>query len=230
MFGHLALVATVVVVGVISSATAFVPLTSFRPTNQRSSILRLSASKATLDEQTKWRLRFVLNGVPTAKGRKVDSLFVVEAQFVEEVGYEPPQGIVRQILSENEDEEGAGKMLEISNSYWKLSEDPDDRKDGLWVWGLFKEPLYPFMLLQLETKEVALPGEEGDSIKPLKLYAQINHSREKEEGVVLQASALSVRELETMKADPFGAATVEIYDEVNVGQLNIQPISSSVQA
>jgi len=190
-----------------------------------------AAAKTTLDEQTTWRLRFVLDGVPTVKGRKVDFLSVVEAQFLEDVGYEPPQGTVRQVTSDVKDkEEGPNNVLEISSSFWKLSEDPNERKDGLWVWGLFEDPLYPFMLLQLETKEIALPGEEGDGIKPLKLYAQINHSRDKEEGVVLQASALNVRELETMKADPFGAATVDIYDEVNVGQLSIQPISTGVKA
>lgn len=103
-----------------------------------------------------------------------------------------------------------------------LSEDPDERKDGLWVWGLFKEPLYPFMLLQLETEEFDLPGEEGDSILPLKLFAQINHYRDEEKGVILSQAALNIREVETMKADPLGAATVDVYEEVSVGQLTIQ--------
>ena len=38
-----------------------------------------------------------------------------------------------------------GMALEFGDSRGKPTEDP---KDGLWVWGLFKEPLYPFMLLQ----------------------------------------------------------------------------------
>ena len=33
---------------------------------------------------------------------------------------------------------------------WRLSEDPEDQKDSLWIWGLFKEPLYPFLLLELD--------------------------------------------------------------------------------
>lgn len=41
---------------------------------------------------------------------------------------------------------------------WRLDEeagsDPLD-KGGLWIWGLFKEPLYPFMFLQLEVKSPA---------------------------------------------------------------------------
>ena len=33
---------------------------------------------------------------------------------------------------------------------WTLSEDKDDRKDGLWVWGLFEEPKYPFLYFYLD--------------------------------------------------------------------------------
>jgi hypothetical protein len=28
---------------------------------------------------------------------------------------------------------------------WTLSEDKNDRKDGLWIWGLFEEPKYPYL-------------------------------------------------------------------------------------
>jgi len=77
------------------------------------------------------------------------------------------------------------------------------------------------MLLKLETKAVELPGEEKDSIKPLKLFAQISHIRDKEKGVILQASELKIRDMETVKADLIGAATVEVYEEVSVGQLSI---------
>ena len=167
-----------------------------------------STGKATLDENTTWRLRFSLNGVPTTSGRKVGELFVVDVQFILEEGYEPPQGDIKQIIKESNDNENV-RYLKVTNGRWKLSEDPDDRKDGLWVWGLFKEPLYPFMLLQLETEEYALPGEEENAIKPLTLYAQINHKRDKETGEVeLEAATLNLREIESIKADPFGAAKV----------------------
>lgn len=33
---------------------------------------------------------------------------------------------------------------------WTLSEDKEDRKDGLWVWGLFEEPKYPFLYFYLD--------------------------------------------------------------------------------
>jgi len=190
--------------------------------------------KTTLDKATDWNLRIVLRGVATEQGKKVDQIFVVKCQFLEEEGYEPPQGVLLQ-------QDGSDQSsFQVQKSRWLLSEDPDDRKDGLWVWGLFKEPLYPFMLLQMETSAIPLSGggsknddsdnedkeEENkpDSIKPLQLYAQINHKRDSDVGVILEACDLKVRQVETMKADVFGAAKVDVYEEVNVGTLSIQPI------
>jgi len=166
---------------------------------------------------------------------------VVETKFVEEEGYEPPQGCLRQVGLDvsagtaadgdtsagegDSSKSGSTSRLELASSRWKLSEDPNERKDGLWVWGLFKEPLYPFLLLQMETREMPLPGSDGDAIKPLKLYAQITHKRDRDTGTVeLGGASLNVREVETIKADPFGAASVELYDEVDVGRLSIQPL------
>jgi len=186
-----------------------------------------SKAKATLTEETTWRLRFALNGVPTKNKRKVGELFVVDVQFLLEEGYEPPQGLVKQIISEPNENENV-QYLKVSNGRWKLSEDPNDRKDGLWVWGLFEEPLYPFMLLQLETEEYSLPGSEGDAMIPLTLYAQINHKRDKKTGeVVLDAATLNLREVETVKADILGAAKVDVFEEVKVGQLSLRPLTDS---
>lgn len=192
-----------------------------------------SRAKATLSEDTTWKLRFSMNAIPTSNGRRVNELlFVIDAQMLEEDGYEPPQGNIVQIkneeasLGENEEDAIGEKItsLQISSGRWQLSEDPDDRKDGLWIWGLFKEPLYPFLLLQLQTKPIQLPGDDNDTIAPLNLYAKISHTRDKELGVVLKATTLNVREIETIKADPFGGATVDIFEEVSVGQLSIQPV------
>jgi hypothetical protein len=97
---------------------------------------------------------------------------------------------------------------------------------GFGVWGLFKEPLYPFLILQLETDRIPVPGDDNDTIKPLKLYAQVGHERVKEVGAILSGSELKVRETDRVKADPFGASFVDIYEEVSVGNLQIQPKSS----
>jgi len=183
---------------------------------------------------------------------------------------EPPQGDVVQIVPKSS-EDGV-QYLKVTKGRWQLSEDPEDRKDGLWIWGLFKEPLYPFMLLQIETDEYSLPGEEGDAIQPLKMYAQINHKRDKNTGEVeLDAATLNIREIESIKgkiiyvarkawfcqwktrsfnsyiynngsltlslhfeliADPFGAAKIDIYEEVKCGQLSLRPLieSSAINA
>lgn len=140
---------------------------------------------------------------------------------------EPPQGEIKQIVKETNEESNV-QYLKVKSGRWQLSEDPEDRKDGLWIWGLFKEPLYPFMLFQIETEEYPLPGEEGDAIQPLTLYAQINHKRDKDTGnVELDAATLNIREVESIKADPFGAAKVDIYEEVKCGQISLRPLLES---
>lgn len=189
--------------------------------------------KTTLTTDTKWRLRILLNDITTTKGKKLDgTLFVVEGNFIEEEGYEPPQGLFKPIIKvvssgDGDNEEGdltTGMSLEVVESRWKLSEDPDDPKDGLWVWGLFKEPLYPFMLFQMATNELSLPSDD-DSIPPLKLYAQINHIRDKDgengSGVELQSANLNVRILEQVQLP---GATVDLYEEEAVGQISFQPL------
>jgi len=204
----------------LSSGNAFtIPSTpSLKP-----SFTALSAT-ATLTPETTWRLRFSLNGVPTKNDRKVGELFNVDVQFVEDEGYEPPQGDIIQIPPTDTET----PYLKVTNGRWQLSEDPEDRKDGLWIWGLFKEPQYPFMLFQLQTEEYALPGEGKDAIMPLTLYAQINHKRDKDSGnVELDAAALNIREIESIKADPFGAAKVDIYEEVKCGQLSLRPLDAT---
>lgn len=87
-----------------------------------------------------------------------------------------------------------------------------------------KEPLYPYLLLRLETDAIPLENSDNvDMIKPLQLFAQIDHRRDAESGVVLYATDLKVRQMETVKADIFGVADVDVYEEVNVGTLSIQP-------
>jgi hypothetical protein len=211
---------------------AFAPFCSFAftavsPSSSRrfSSALQAS-SPTTLTEETTWDLRFLLQSIPTENDKKVDEFFSAKVQFIEEAGYEPPQGALKQVFDSSSND-GNETSFKIVSSRWQLSEDPNDRKDGLWVWGLFAEPLYPFMLLQLETDRIPLSGGESDAIKPLKLFAQLNHKREKNSGVILSGGPLNIKEAETFKADPFGAASVTVYDDVTVGSLQIQAIASA---
>jgi hypothetical protein len=209
-----------------------------------------SSTTTTLTEETAWRLRLLLKDVTTTNGRKLDggaALFVLEGNFVEEEGYEPPQGYFRPTTmrtarteggaAEGGEEVGASgsggtTTLEVVESRWKLSEDPDDPKDGLWIWGLFKEPLYPYMLLQMETRELTLPssmdGVNDDSIPALKLYARISHVRNKDDGknnrgggVELKTANLNVRVLERINLP---GASVDLYEEEAVGQISFQPL------
>ena len=223
----------------ITAADAFAVVSPVNVHTTTRTRLQLSSastveSKATLTEETTWKFTLNCYGLPTKQGKRADQLFVLETQFIEEDGYEPPQGCLRQVGlvsndGDSEDaEEGGGSSnskIELVSSRWQLSEDPSERKDGLWVWGLFKEPLYPFLLLQMETKEIPLPGSDGDAIKPLKLYAQLTHNRDRDTGKVeLGGAPLNTREVETIKADPFGAAKVDVYDEIDVGRLSVSPL------
>lgn len=218
----LAAVAPFLTASTLTNAFTLPRYQSTRRVNSQS----LWAVKTTLTTETTWRLRLLLNDLTTTRGKKLEGqLFVVEGHFVEEEGYEPPQGLFKPTKDSNEDE---GISLEISNSYWKLSEDPNDPKDGLWVWGLFKEPLYPFMLLQIETKELKLSSSQqdgndnvGDSIPSLKLYAQISHIRNDEVGVELKTANLNVRILEQIQLP---GASVDLYEEERIGQVSFQPL------
>ena len=184
------------------AVSAFVPptccgITSRTARDSRSSLYDSAGTttleKTTLTDATTWEFRFSLKGLPTQNGKRVDEIFSTRVHFIEEEGYEPPQGFVKQLLSQqndaDDDSTGPNEVrLAITKSRWQLSEDPNERKDGLWVWGLFKEPLYPFMLLQLETDNIPLAGEDEDSILPLKLFAQLTHQRDEEAGVILSGN------------------------------------------
>lgn len=223
----------------------FSGVASFQPTSQLLQNRQPTAlaagpattSMATLTDETTWTMRMNLENLQTEKGKKTDGIYVVQAKFIEEEGYEPPQGRLQQFFAEEEtasdetvSDDGAGEISLSSNSQmiiqsgrWTLSEDPNDRKDSLWIWGLFKDPLYPFLLLQFDIEAIPLPGEENDSIKPLRLFAQINHSRGENGEVILSSvSDLTVREKETYKADPFGAAKIDLFENVVVGKLQLQ--------
>jgi len=128
-----------------------------------------------VDEEILWTgtLFISLNG---------EDSVAIRAQFVEEVGYEPPQGIVRV--------DECPQLVEGGRSRWILSEDPDDRKDGLWVWGLFKEPLYPFILFELEL-DVPCTLPDGTNLEAGVYYFQGDHSADEESGSTLTSGKVS---------------------------------------
>jgi hypothetical protein len=187
-------------------------------------------------------------------------MYVINGQFIPEENYEPPQGtFVQQQMSTTDASNSedipstissAGSM-QIASSRWILSEDPNDRKDGLWIWGLFQQPLYPYLLFSLETKPIeirnvatATVGDDGsnavDYIPALQLYVQLDHTCNRDTGAVSflkkkrsssESSSssgsnnyeLMIRQKEIIAADPLSLSKVEIYEEVSIGTISIQP-------
>ena len=179
-------------------------------------------------------------------------MYVINGQFIPEENYEPPQGsfVQKQTSTEtiatdasyNDTSTGSSSM-QIKSSRWILSEDPNDRKDGLWIWGLFQQPLYPYLLLSLETKPIEIAGNGGDSldyIPALQLYVQLDHTCNRDTGAVSfvkknRSSSesnsairsnnyeLMIRQKEIIAADPLSLSKVEIYEEVSIGTISIQP-------
>ena len=104
-----------------------------------------TASMATLTEETTWTLRMNLENLPTKNGKKSDGIYVVQAKFAEEEGYEPPQGNFQQVFpvgkttDENDTDDvteerstASTSQMTVRSGRWTLSEDPNDRKDSLW--------------------------------------------------------------------------------------------------
>eukprot|EP00617_Octactis_speculum_P004642 CAMPEP_0185776382 /NCGR_PEP_ID=MMETSP1174-20130828/85501_1 /TAXON_ID=35687 /ORGANISM="Dictyocha speculum, Strain CCMP1381" /LENGTH=178 /DNA_ID=CAMNT_0028464309 /DNA_START=195 /DNA_END=732 /DNA_ORIENTATION=- len=162
-----------------------------------------------------------------AGGNKVERDLSFRVKFDEMVDYEPPQGVVIPEIDEDLedasiyfDSDGKGK------NRWLLSEDPDDRKDGLWIWGLFKEPLYPFMILRLSFNAIPVAGTDGDEIPPFTCSAQLPHSRNLKTGeVMLKPGPVTIERMERMKADVAGLAMIDIDMKEPGGSITINPLT-----
>ena len=149
----------------------------------------------------RWRLSFALPGYDTRKN--------VIAEFDDLLGYEPPQGELVLV-----DAEGARRRA----GSWKLSEDPEDKKDGLWVWGLFEEPLYPFLLLSLDSEQIGLPSGG-------RLQVQMGHkARPGEDQQLLGAGSVAVRQKEIYEADRMGISKAVLDIDTAIGTVSAQPV------
>ena len=131
--------------------------------------LVMARSKRSLTPECKWGLKMDLTA-PRTSGKYASVTTTV--RFSEEDGFEPPQGF----MTVDSCLPGGTLTLGQQKTRWLLSEDPEDRKDSLWIWGLFKEPLYPFILFELELAE-PLEICDGVAIPAGTLYFQVNHRR-----------------------------------------------------
>eukprot|EP01031_Cornospumella_fuschlensis_P032797 gene32797-39651_t len=184
----------------------------------------MGAAKATLTEDTCWRLDLSLEK-KTYKSVQISA----NIKFIETRNYEPPQGRVFvqddiQGFTNNDADDFSGK--------WTLSEDKNERKDGLWIWGLFEEPKYPYLYFTLDVySSVILPSGEEDKIfgeegiPGNKLYLRFNHFRDPEKGVVLTNGQVNYRTRELVSADPLGlGGQVDVGEEISVGKVSINPL------
>merc|ERR1712032_953952 len=66
--------------------------------NQTTQCYMVKTTKlTTLTDETTWNLRLLLNSAPTENGKSVNGIFSIQVQFIEEVGYEPPEGNLKQV-------------------------------------------------------------------------------------------------------------------------------------
>ena len=102
--------------------------------------------------------------------------------------------------------------LGVQPQRWQLSEDPDDRKDSLWIWGLFKEPLYPFILFSLGV----CSGSELALADGSRLFLQCTH---KGDGglTALTTGDVSIRVPTEQNADLVGLSQFTYQEPVPFG-------------
>jgi hypothetical protein len=187
------------------------------------SVLSMSDSKkrALLDSSTLWRVNLKLQ-----KDGYNDVNAPLRIRFIEERGYEPPSG---KIFIEDDIN---GIVKTDKDGYagiWMLSEDKDDRKDGLWIWGLFQEPKYPFLYFNFDVyNNTVLPsGEEepifgGLGIPNGRLYMRMRHERDKEKGSVLYEGQLSYKVTEIVNADFLGIVKFDAGQFVDGGAVEVR--------
>ena len=184
---------------------------------------------ATLSGQP-WRLQITLTATDST-GRVVERPLSLAVNFDVDEGYEPPQGTIVPVMGAegSDDNDDAGKFVDLSAlSRWQLSEDPDDRKDGLWIWGLFEEPLYPFLLMNVVFKDISVPGSDTAFIPGFTAYGQIGHTCDRKTGAVtLSEGALTVRNMQRVKADLVGLATADIAESQAIGGIRFAPLLRS---
>jgi len=172
-------------------------------------------SAATLDDSTEWTLSMSF----AKDGSTAQDLVTAKVKFMEDEGYEPPQG--RVLL------DGDSKYLAASSQcFWKLGEDPAKEgfdKAGFWIWGLFEEPAYPFFFFELDIVE-DIPTA-GGVISKGKLFGEAQVTRSKDTGVSLSQGKLTVKEYTDYQADLIGLSSAKVGTDVACGTFTARPAS-----
>lgn len=186
---------------------------------------------ATLTGDTLWRL--VLNLESPDKKTSVKA--IARIRFIEERGYEPPSGVI----FVEDDYQGLIRVNEKGYSplRWTLSEDRDDRKDGLWVLGLFAEPKYPYLYFSLgcfnsivlasgeEQPYALLPEATGEGqntgVPGDKLNFRFSHENKGQDGRVLSGGTVTFKASEMLNLP---LTQVDIGEEIVAGRVELLPV------
>ena len=180
-----------------------------------------AGSDRSLTPACSWRVQIDFNVADSAQTKRVTST----VRFAGEEGYEPPQGFVR-VESCMPDET---ILLGQQPARWTLSEDPEDRKDSLWIWGLFSEPLYPFILMSMELT-APLEISEGVSVPAGTLYCQVDHRIDRKTGQVqLGEGTVTYKVTEKIKADLVGLSSLEYGEPVPCGTIRFLDTADDIK-
>lgn len=221
----------------LSKSSVLAPLasTSSPPPPTTTSPTSTGASKkASLSSNVPWDLSVVIK-----KEGYSDIQADFRIRFVTEPGYEPPQG---RIFVERDplaliDTDEKGFALGPAPA-WTLSEDKNDRQWGLWIWGLFDEPLFPYLYFSLPVlddclTEVDEEGERRKELRPVfggtgipgnRLDFRFNHVRQ-DGAVSLSEGQLTFKEVEMRKVDPLGiGGVVNVGDVKDAGEAQLRPV------
>ena len=199
----------------------------FRPgASSRSPPPATTAALPSLTSESTWRLQFEFFSGKDPSKTEPDRTVVAKVRFALDEGYEPPQGIV-EIVSDDENlfadvlRNAAGTQM---NNRWTLEEDPNERKAGLWIWGLFSEPLYPYLLFSLDVNRVEVaPG--GYHVPAGTLFAEMKHARGSKQGSVLTDGTLSFKVTKTYQADLVGLSEVAVGEPNKCGRIKAECVA-----
>ena len=224
----------ILIILTILASSISISVLGFKPVTDGSQNMRASLSMrapATLTGDTLWRL--VLNLESPDKKTLVKA--VARIRFIEEKGYEPPSGVI----FVEDDYQGLIRVDEkgYSTFRWTLSEDKDDRKDGLWVLGLFAEPKYPYLYFSLGCFDsIVLPGGEeqsfallpeakgegqGTGVPGSKLNLRFNHENKGKDGRVLSGGVVTFKASEMLNLP---LTRVDIGEEAVAGRVELSPV------
>jgi hypothetical protein len=185
-----------------------------------------TAALPSLTSESTWRLQFEFFSGKDPAATEPDRTVVAKVRFALDEGYEPPQGIVE--IVEDDDNLFAGVLTNAAgtqmNNRWTLEEDPNERKAGLWIWGLFSEPLYPYLLFSLDVNRVEV-AEGGYHVPAGTLFAEMKHARGSKQGSVLSDGTLSFKVTKTYQADLVGLSKVAVGEPNKCGRIKAECVA-----